>query len=141
MIREWRYLKMLKRAGRGHDPAGVQATKAGELAVLCPACPQPGINLPEGWEKASWLAQYVWHLYSMLLDLRIAFRWLYCLFLAIDANFRLQWGIVSSMNFDPGLAHGLSYFVRESEYKEYLKPRMDIPQEVCSKCIYVLFNC
>ncbi|KAF7977149.1 hypothetical protein HWV62_4563 [Athelia sp. TMB] len=31
MIREWRNLKMLKRAGRGHDPAGVEATKEGEF--------------------------------------------------------------------------------------------------------------
>jgi hypothetical protein len=29
MIREWRNLKMLKRAGRGYDPAGVMATREG----------------------------------------------------------------------------------------------------------------
>jgi hypothetical protein len=51
MTQEWRHLKMLKRAGRGHDPAGVAATKLGECAVLCPACPQPGKNLPVGWDK------------------------------------------------------------------------------------------
>jgi len=33
---------MLKRAGRGHDPAGVGATAPGELAIECPACPHPG---------------------------------------------------------------------------------------------------
>lgn len=52
MVREYRHLKMLKRAGRGHDPAGVAATKAGGCAVLCPACPQPGLNLQDGWERA-----------------------------------------------------------------------------------------
>lgn len=52
MVREWRNLKMLKRAGRGHDPAGVQATKEGECAVICPACPQPGRNLPNNWHEA-----------------------------------------------------------------------------------------
>jgi hypothetical protein len=41
---------MLKRAGRAHDPRGVVATSAGQLAVICPACPQPGWNLPDGWE-------------------------------------------------------------------------------------------
>ena len=50
MIREWRHLKMLKRAGRGHDTAGVSGTQPGGLAVICPACPLPGINLPSGWE-------------------------------------------------------------------------------------------
>ena len=42
----------LKRAGRGHDPRGVEATSKGELMVECPACPHPGSNLPDGWEMA-----------------------------------------------------------------------------------------
>lgn len=43
---------MLKRAGRGHDPEGVDATQPGDCAVKCPACPHPGRNLPAGWEDA-----------------------------------------------------------------------------------------
>jgi hypothetical protein len=50
MVRQWRHLKMLKRAGRGHDLAGVGNTKLGECALLCPACPQPGKNLPDDWQ-------------------------------------------------------------------------------------------
>jgi hypothetical protein len=50
MLLQWRHLKMLKRAGRGHDRSGVQGTKPGELAVRCPHCPYPGINLPDDWE-------------------------------------------------------------------------------------------
>ena len=50
MVREWRHLKMLKRAGRGHEPGGVAATKAGEVCVSCPACPHPDENLPPGWK-------------------------------------------------------------------------------------------
>ena len=42
----------LKRAGRGHDPAGVGATSPGSLTVECPACPHPDRNLPENWEQA-----------------------------------------------------------------------------------------
>jgi hypothetical protein len=53
IMREYRHLKMLKRGGRGHDPDGAAATKPGELAVLCPTCPRPGVNLPDDWEKAS----------------------------------------------------------------------------------------
>jgi len=49
MVRIWRHLKLLKRGGRGHDPSGTQATSRGELAVVCPACQIPGVNLPEGW--------------------------------------------------------------------------------------------
>lgn len=50
MVREWRHLKMLKRAGRAYDPDGVNATAPGELVFECRACPIPGVNLPTGWE-------------------------------------------------------------------------------------------
>lgn len=53
MTIEWRYLKMLKRAGRGHLEGGAAGTKEGELAVLCPACPQPDINMPSSWDSIS----------------------------------------------------------------------------------------
>jgi hypothetical protein len=52
VMRIWRHLEMLKRAGRGQDPLGAEATEEGELAVECPACPHPDRNLPEGWENA-----------------------------------------------------------------------------------------
>ncbi|KAJ7794870.1 hypothetical protein B0H14DRAFT_2276544, partial [Mycena olivaceomarginata] len=45
MVREYHHLQMCKRAGRGHDPAGISATQPGELAIPCHACPHPGINL------------------------------------------------------------------------------------------------
>ncbi|KAJ7890236.1 hypothetical protein B0H13DRAFT_2341169 [Mycena leptocephala] len=53
MTRQWQNLRLLKRAGRGHDPADdrIGSTKSGECALLCPACPQPGKNLTEGWER------------------------------------------------------------------------------------------
>ena len=46
--RQYHNLKHLKWHGFGHDvwPPGL-----GELAVQCPACPQPGINLPDNWKE------------------------------------------------------------------------------------------
>ncbi|KAG8915030.1 hypothetical protein FRC00_008546 [Tulasnella sp. 408] len=46
VIRQWRVLMMLRHAGK----QGSKDLQAGELALRCPACPRPGINLPEGWE-------------------------------------------------------------------------------------------
>ncbi|KAI0748683.1 hypothetical protein C8Q80DRAFT_1219730 [Daedaleopsis nitida] len=103
MSKEWRHLKMLKRAGRGHDPAGAAATGPGECALDCPACPHPGKNLPFGWENAP-----------------KGTRWLYKLFLGIDANFRLKRKKVSSDDVDPGLNDGYAYFVNEWDYKAHL---------------------
>jgi hypothetical protein len=52
IVREWRHIKMAKRAGRGHDDRGILGTKEGELAIDCRACPHPGINLPNHWKDA-----------------------------------------------------------------------------------------
>ncbi|KAG1805841.1 uncharacterized protein BJ212DRAFT_1449520 [Suillus subaureus] len=103
MIRQWGNLKQLARGGRGHDPAGINATAKGELAVLCPMCPQPSKNLPPDWEKEP-----------------LFIRWKYALFVAIDANFRLKHKAVSSDAADPSLNAGWAYFVQEGAYKSYL---------------------
>ncbi|PPQ82081.1 hypothetical protein CVT26_003681 [Gymnopilus dilepis] len=106
MVLQWRHLKMLKRAGRGHDTSGVGGTKEGELAIVCPSCPHPGINLPAGWEKAG-----------------DSERILYFVFLCIDANFRLKSQLVSNYSVDPGLGTGLSYTIKREPYEEYVKSR------------------
>ena len=49
MIRMWRHLRLLRRGGRAHASTGVNGTSPGELAVVCPACPHPNINLPTNW--------------------------------------------------------------------------------------------
>ncbi|KAG1784916.1 uncharacterized protein HD556DRAFT_1435299 [Suillus plorans] len=112
IVHEWRHLRQLRRSGRGHDPGGVAETKAGELAVVCPACPHAGKNLPQGWENSP-----------------PATRWLYALFVAIDANFRLKRKAVSSDRVDPGLNTGWAYFVEERAYKSYLSERANERQE------------
>lgn len=52
IVREWRHVKMLKRAGAGHGLINVNDTPRGSLAVPCRACPHPNINLLQGWEDA-----------------------------------------------------------------------------------------
>jgi hypothetical protein len=59
MSMQWWHLKLLKWGGRAHDPAGVIATQRGELAVLCPSCPHPGVNLPENWKDEPAATKYV----------------------------------------------------------------------------------
>ncbi|KAK7052786.1 hypothetical protein R3P38DRAFT_2763120 [Favolaschia claudopus] len=49
--RQFGFLLRLKRAGRAHDAGGLEGTARGECAVRCWACPQEGINLPEGWRE------------------------------------------------------------------------------------------
>ena len=49
MSRLWRWMKKLKWAGMAHRPDFTIDPMPGELANFCPACPQPGINIPENW--------------------------------------------------------------------------------------------
>lgn len=51
VIRIWRFLLMLKRRARGHSREGIQGTSGGELAVKCPACPRPAVNLHPGFRS------------------------------------------------------------------------------------------
>lgn len=48
-LRQWRDLSSRRRAGVPLDP-GVELNPGG-LALFCPACPQPGINLPPNWDE------------------------------------------------------------------------------------------
>ncbi|KAF9508560.1 hypothetical protein BS47DRAFT_1373652 [Hydnum rufescens UP504] len=91
MVREWKHLKLLKCAGHGNDPTGVTGTSPGGLAVVCPACPHPNINLPEHWDDAP-----------------PELKFLYMLFLAIDANFRMKGRWIKGE--DQGLSTGWAYF-------------------------------
>ncbi|KAF8138624.1 hypothetical protein EV363DRAFT_1394065 [Boletus edulis] len=111
VVREWRHLKMLKRSGQAHRSDAAAEIQEGELAVLCPACPQPGKNLPSGWQETP-----------------VEKQWLHGLFVAIDANFRLKRKAVSSDAADPGLNRGWAYFVEEKSYKDYLRGVLNEPQ-------------
>lgn len=52
IIRQYRNLKMLSRAARFLKPGGADATSEGELAVVCPACPHAGVNIPSNFKQA-----------------------------------------------------------------------------------------
>jgi hypothetical protein len=106
---------MLKRAGRGHAAEGIAGTKAGECALLCPACPQPGKNLPR---DGPW--RYVPR----------ERRFLYALFLALDANFRMKRKDVSSEADDPSLGDGIAFFSQVEAYMAHLEKHWDLEQEV-----------
>ncbi|KAF7974192.1 hypothetical protein HWV62_13237 [Athelia sp. TMB] len=97
MARKWRHEAMVKRGARAYDPRAdrVEATKQGELAVLCRACPVPGMNLPDGWEDASPEPK--------------------------DACFRFKNRLRSSDAKDPTLGPGWAYFVDHGPYLEHCK--------------------
>jgi hypothetical protein len=131
MIREWRNLKMLKRAGRGHDSSGVNGTQEGECTVLCPACPHPGKNLPPDWRDAPEEIQWViFHTDDIPNTKRERHRWLFAQFLGNDANMRMVRKKVSSEAADPSLSLGWASFCEVTKYHAHLAKYGDQPEEV-----------
>lgn len=122
IIRQYRHIKIVKRFGLGYIPEGIEKAEPGSCAVKCAACPIPGSNLPADWEQSS--SPYITTSFTISLSLNIS-RWLYRLSLSIDANFRLSNRLRSSYEKDPGLGTGLSYFVPQAGYNEYVLQHAD----------------
>ncbi|KAK7023428.1 hypothetical protein VNI00_016734, partial [Paramarasmius palmivorus] len=108
VIQEWRHIKMGKCAGRGHDPLGLAGTPNGGAMVLCRACPQPGMNLPPGWESAPPEMQF-----------------LYALIVSIDANFKQKARGRPGDKSDPILGPGFGCFVPNAQYMDEISKQTD----------------
>ena len=48
--RQWRDLKNRMESGLGHPHENGNPSN-GSMSIFCPACPQPGINLPDDWQS------------------------------------------------------------------------------------------
>ncbi|KAJ7138991.1 hypothetical protein C8R44DRAFT_606318 [Mycena epipterygia] len=116
MSRQWAFLQRLRRAGRGHDPAGIKATKPGEVMVVCWACPYNGRNLPANWR-----------------DIDPKYRYLFRLILAMDTNFKMKNRIRAREHDDPLLGPGWGTFVEPTKYKKHL--RKYVAEKDISTCI------
>ncbi|KAI0037532.1 hypothetical protein FA95DRAFT_1467291, partial [Auriscalpium vulgare] len=97
--REFTYLSATKRAGVQPD----RNMSPGSLAVLCPACPQIGINMDPQWKTRGD-------------DL----RFLDALYYATDGNFHLNQKIKPMDKADFPLTMGAAYFAHEEDYSKFL---------------------
>ncbi|KAJ7817032.1 hypothetical protein B0H14DRAFT_2374230 [Mycena olivaceomarginata] len=108
VVRQWRNLRALKRGGMGNDPERLSSEMhQGELTVDCLACPKVGVNLLEGWKQAS-----------------PEERFLYTVYWAMDACFRLKGKNISSWSVDPSIQDGWAYFTKwggSEGYGEFVK--------------------
>lgn len=143
MVREWRHVKVLKRTGRGHEPGGADATTAGELALQCPACPQPGVNLPDDWKDAPDDIKCVHPARNVYCtNLLLVRRYIYTLIIAVDANFRLKRRAISNDQRDPALGSGSGYFVEDQRYREHILSyaNEEDVSKFCSTSLFTLMS-
>ncbi|KAK7680044.1 hypothetical protein QCA50_016990 [Cerrena zonata] len=102
IMREWRNLQSRKRAGIFGKDANKEISPGG-LALFCPACPQPGINLPPDWKTDE-------------VD-----DWKYMGTLLGDGNFKQEHLKMKYPEDDVPLSDGHGYMVGKAGFDDYMK--------------------
>jgi hypothetical protein len=70
------------------------------LAIFCPSCPQPGINLPPDWKDLpNWITRRT---------------------ITVDGNFHADHIKMRRPDLDIALSNGQGYMVEDGRYMEYL---------------------
>ncbi|KAH8070292.1 hypothetical protein BXZ70DRAFT_1013340 [Cristinia sonorae] len=110
-VRQWIWIRARMKSGTAHDSPDGKDIKPGGLVTYCAACPQPGVNLPEGWE----------------LDRE---SWMYVIQLIKDGNFKQEHLQYKANIFDVRLSDGLGFMVGSMEYLKHLKETINQPIEV-----------
>lgn len=100
--RQWRQLKW---HGFSHEK---RKPKAGKLALFCPACPQPGINV---------------NLAEKNLTNPI---WLYSRSLVMGGNFKAEYLFLANPTDEVALTDGLGFMVSNARYKMHLAKAQNI---------------
>ncbi|KAG1834638.1 hypothetical protein DFJ58DRAFT_847572 [Suillus subalutaceus] len=112
VARQWWQLKLLKWNGLGHDR---RDPKDGDLALFCPACPQPGINVTIPAEPN---------------DTRPG--WLYTRSLVMDGNFKAEHLHPVHLDDEVWLTDGRCFMVARERYQAHLALAKDSAQR--SEC-------
>ena len=123
--RQWRDLQNRMKSGLGHtsDQASAQD---GSIAVFCPACPQPGINLPQDWKRR--YTKYV-HIVSTPFSSAHAFHRdeLVRTFI-MDGNFSAEHMRYRTSGKDVALSPGLAFMANPTLYKAHLRSGAEMAQ-------------
>ncbi|KAG1721902.1 uncharacterized protein EDB91DRAFT_1256307 [Suillus paluster] len=110
--RQWWQLKLLKWNGFSHDR---KDPKDGELALFCPACPQPGINVTLPTEDDDTMPE-----------------WLYSCSLVMNGNFKAEHLHPTHPEDEVWLTDGQSFMVARARYQAHLGLAKDSAQR--SEC-------
>ncbi|RDX45950.1 hypothetical protein OH76DRAFT_1356862, partial [Lentinus brumalis] len=107
--REFSFMRMTKR----FDVQPSDALEAGCLAVLCPACPQPGINMDPRWDGGRPEGQ----------------EFIDALFHTTDGNFQQNQKMKPLDPDDVALTMGACFFANEKDFATYQSLRTNVTKE------------
>ncbi|KAL6298324.1 hypothetical protein BKA93DRAFT_820443 [Sparassis latifolia] len=102
--RQWHQLKYRKWHGFSHD--ALHPVEKGGLAIFCPTCPQPGLNLPFDWQVDP-------------------VQWKFKCSFIMDGNFSAEHMKMKHPEEDVALSDGQAFMVGQEDYKAHLAVAMD----------------
>ncbi|KAH9162546.1 hypothetical protein EDB89DRAFT_1860727, partial [Lactarius sanguifluus] len=105
---QWHDLRSRMESGLGHQPEG-ERSPYGAMAIFCPACPQPGINLPKDWKTLYPPNQLIWTF-------------------IMDRNLSAEHMQHRSGEKDVGLSAGMAFMANPDSYKAHLQSGQEIAQ-------------
>jgi hypothetical protein len=106
--RQWRDLKYRKWHGFGHETT--KRVADGALALFCPTCPQPGINIPDDWVDDN-------------------NTWLYTRTTTLDGNFEMNKLKSKNPGDDVSLSDGTAFLVGHTRYRAHLQMAKEIKEK------------
>ncbi|KAF8952574.1 hypothetical protein BDZ97DRAFT_1768347, partial [Flammula alnicola] len=110
--RQWRNLKEWKWFGFGHTDAIPGDT---DLALFCPTCPQPGVNLPDNWEDDE-------------------YQWKYFRSFVVDGNFVAAHQQQLRTTDDVWIKDGEGFMTRRAPYFDHLRCTTEIRESLKQPC-------
>jgi hypothetical protein len=133
-LQQWRDLKNCMKSGLGHE-AEENIPKDGCMAIFCPACPQPGVNLPTNWKTK--YSSYVCKLGLTLCDNICDYSNELIRTFIMDGNFSAEHMCYRSTDKDVALSPGMAFMSNPELYKSHLQSGAEMIQ--ASICLS-LFN-
>ncbi|KAH8087120.1 hypothetical protein BXZ70DRAFT_1011599 [Cristinia sonorae] len=114
--RQWSWLKLQKWSGAAFDDAEGQSPAPGGLVSFCAACPQPGKNLPQEWQREP--------------D-----QWRFQIRLIQDGNFKAEHLLYKSLGSDVRLSDGQGFMVTSAPFRSHVNAtqHMPVPVSTCQE--------
>ena len=122
--RQWRDLRNRMQSGLGHQQED-ESPSDGSMAIFCPACPQPGINLPEDWKTKYTLYGISKYIGACMLTFQR--KQLIRTFI-MDGNFSAEHMRCRTGASDVPLSAGMAFMANPDSYKDHLSNGQEIAQ-------------
>jgi hypothetical protein len=117
--RQWRDLMNRMQTGLGHQQ-GEGYPLDGSMAIFCPACPQPGINLPQDWQERYNLYVFIKNVEYPTFNSLKQRNQLIRTFI-MDGNFSAEHMRCRTRERDVPLSAGTAFMANPDSYKAHLR--------------------